>query len=115
MVTVGGWPVSKRSKRKVIQGQRAPSGEREGKSRERPVKNPGDVPVEKPVGPSEAEDPLFGVALLRIALELKKQPDADLERVVTRVVAEMKLSEREFQAFLLRHGGLLNNLGPRRR
>lgn len=57
------------------------------------------------------EDPLFGVALLKIALELKR-PGAALgfEAVVSRVAHHMKLDEGEFRSFLAHQGGLLRSL-----
>jgi hypothetical protein len=49
------------------------------------------------------EDALFAVALMRIALELKKTPPAGFEASVREVVARMRLNEIRFRAFLSKH------------
>lgn len=59
--------------------------------------------------PSEAGTPsqaLWGVALLRIALELKKQRAAPFTEVVSGVLSSMKIREPEFQEYLAREGVL---------
>lgn len=59
----------------------------------------------------DAEDPaahpLYGVALLKIAMELKKDPDRAVETVVGNVVAAMGFDGRDFSRYLTRHMGLL--------
>ncbi len=56
------------------------------------------------------EDPLFGVAMLKIALELKRPGAGTLEAIVSRVMARMQLDEGEFREFLQRQGGLLRTI-----
>lgn len=52
-------------------------------------------------------DPLFAVAMLRIALELKKSPSATLESAVDQVVARMGLPAEAFGRYLEQNLGLL--------
>jgi hypothetical protein len=59
------------------------------------------------------DPPLYGVAMLKIALELKKSKGAGLEDVLPRVLSAMGLDERAFRHFLQRNGGLLRTLIPR--
>jgi hypothetical protein len=46
------------------------------------------------------------VALLRIALELKKRRAAPLKEVVSRVLTSMEIREPEFRQYLAREGVL---------
>ena len=64
-------------------------------------------------GPLEAS-PLFGVALLKTALELKRQRDATVEEVLSGVLARMRIPEEEFRQFLLQNGGLLRAIAEKR-
>ena len=62
--------------------------------------------------PSALEpDPLYGVALLKMALELKRRQDATPEENLRDVLARMRLPEQEFRAWLSQQGGLLRALG----
>jgi hypothetical protein len=56
-------------------------------------------------------DPLYGVALLKTALELKRRQDGTPEEILRGVLARMRLSEEEFRAWLSQQGGLLKVLG----
>ncbi len=56
-------------------------------------------------------DPLYGVALLKMALELKRRQDGSPEEILRDVLARMRLPEDEFRAWLSQQGGLLQSLG----
>ena len=62
-----------------------------------------------------AASPMFGVAMLKIAMELKKAEPESLEELISGVLAKMKLDEPSFRAFLEANGGLLNAIAQRRR
>jgi hypothetical protein len=65
--------------------------------------------------PAELEaSPLFGVAMLKIAMELKKADPQPLDALVRGVLTRMGLPEAEFRAFLESHGGLLRTLATKR-
>lgn len=65
--------------------------------------------------PQEVEaSPLFGVAMLKIAMELKKADPRPLDELVTGVLSRMKLPESEFRAFLESNGGLLRTIAAKR-
>jgi hypothetical protein len=69
-----------------------------------------------PEAPAEvAHSPLYGVAMLKIAMELKKADARPLEELVTGVLTRMRLDEDEFRAFLELNGGLLRTIAQRRR
>jgi hypothetical protein len=59
-------------------------------------------------------DPLYGVALLKTALELKRRQDGTPEEILRDVLARMRLPEDEFRAWLSQQGGLLALLGGER-
>lgn len=56
-------------------------------------------------------DPLYGVALLKTALELKRRKDGTPEEILRGVLARMRLSEDDFRAWLSQQGGLAKLLG----
>ncbi len=56
-------------------------------------------------------DPLYGVALLKTALELKRRQDGTPEEILRGVLARMRLSEDAFRAWAAQQGGLLKLLG----
>ncbi len=60
-------------------------------------------------------DPLYGVALLKTALELKRRKEGSVEEVLRTVLARMRIPEHEFRAFLEQQGGLAEVLGLHRR
>ncbi len=63
--------------------------------------------------PLEAS-PLFGVAMLKIAMELKKADARPLDELIKGVLERMKLPESEFKAFLEANGGLLKRIAQGR-
>ena len=66
--------------------------------------------------PNDVSDsPLYGVAMLKIAMELKKPHAGELEDILTGVLARMKLSEDDFRSFLERNGGLLKAIAHKRK
>ena len=64
--------------------------------------------------PALEASPLFGVAMLKIAMELKKADPRPLDELVTGVLARMGLPEAEFRAFLESNGGLLRSIATKR-
>lgn len=60
-------------------------------------------------------DPLYGVALMKTALELKRRKDGSVEEILRGVLARMRIPEAEFFAYLEQHGGLARLIGPRGR
>jgi hypothetical protein len=56
-------------------------------------------------------DPLYGVALLKTALELKRRQDGSPEEILRDVLARMRLPEEEFRAWLAQQGELAKVLG----
>ena len=58
--------------------------------------------------------PLYGVAMLKIAMELKKADARPLEELMSGVLKKMRLDEQEFRAFLEHNGGLLRTIAQRR-
>lgn len=61
------------------------------------------------------ESPLYGVAMLKIAMELKKPNAAALEEIVSGVLAKMHLSEEIFRQYLEQNGGLLRTIARQRK
>ena len=59
---------------------------------------------------SSEANPLFGVAMLKIALEMKKPGEATLEEVIESVLRRMHLSEQAFRNYLHHNGGLLKTV-----
>jgi len=64
--------------------------------------------------PIEAS-PLYGVALLKAAMELKRRPDQQLEEILSGVLARMRIPEEEFHRYLAQNGGLLRHIAERKR
>jgi hypothetical protein len=60
-------------------------------------------------------DPLYGVALMKTALELKRRRDGSVEEILRGVLARMRIPEAEFFAYLEQHGGLARLVGARGR
>jgi hypothetical protein len=60
-----------------------------------------------------AQSPLFGVALLKIAMELKRDDGRELEEILTGVLRTMNLAEVEFRKYLAQNGGLLRGIADR--
>ena len=59
---------------------------------------------------ASADNPLCGVALLKIAMELKKPGAAPLEQVISKVLSRMGLREEVLRSYLA-HEDLLPRLG----
>lgn len=57
--------------------------------------------------------PLYGVALLKLALELKKHPEARVEEVIEQVLLRMRLPADDFRSFLAKEGGILKVLSEK--
>ena len=68
-----------------------------------------DVPVEV------SASPLYGVAMLKIAMELKRADARALDEVVKSVLDRMHLPEDEFRQFLASNGGLLRTIALKKR
>lgn len=68
---------------------------------------------QKPQAPAKAvePDPLYGVALLKTALELKRRQDGSPEEILRGVLARMRLPEDEFRAWLAQQGDWAKVLG----
>lgn len=66
--------------------------------------------------PNEAitTSPLYGVAMLKIAMELKKADPKPLDELISGVLARMNLPEGEFRAYLSANGGLLRTIASKR-
>ncbi|MBM7114387.1 hypothetical protein [Archangium primigenium] len=56
-------------------------------------------------------DPLYGVALLKVALELKRRRDGTPEEILRGVLLRMRLSEVDFRAWLAERGDLAKVFG----
>ncbi|MBX7115031.1 MAG: hypothetical protein K1X64_11945 [Myxococcaceae bacterium] len=72
-----------------------------------------DLPNEE-VSSRVTASPLYGVAMLKIAMEMKKADAAPLDDLVQGVLKKMNLPEREFYDFLAMNGGLLRTLAFKR-
>ena len=62
-----------------------------------------------------SESPLYGVAMLKIAMEMKKPGNLPLEDILKNVLSRMNLPEDAFRAYLQRNGGLLKTLARRKK
>ena len=60
------------------------------------------------------ESPLYGVAMLKIAMELKKPQPRALDDILRGVLARMNISEDAFRTFLDQNGGLLRAIAQRK-
>ena len=58
--------------------------------------------------------PLYGVAMLKIAMELKKADARPVDELITGVLTRMRLDEKDFRRFLDANGGLLRAIAQRR-
>ncbi len=74
-----------------------------------PAPAPTPAPGEPP--PPREPDPLYGVALLKMALELKRQRETSPEEILRHVLTRMRLSEDEFRAWLAQQGELSKVFG----
>ena len=88
-------------------------------------KSQAEKVVELPVAGAQAEapevprevaaSPLYGVAMLKIAMELKKADARPLEELVNSVLQRMHLPEADFRQFLASNGGLLRTIALKRK
>ena len=67
------------------------------------------------VPPQVAQSPLYGVAMLKIAMELKKAEPKPLEELISSVLQKMNLDEKAFRSFVAANDGLLRTVASRRR
>ncbi len=58
--------------------------------------------------------PLYGVAMLKIAMELKKADARPVDELITGVLTKMRLDEADFRSFLEANGGLLRSIAQKR-
>ncbi len=58
--------------------------------------------------------PLYGVAMLKIAMELKKAEARPVDELIHGVLSRMRLDEGEFRQFLESNGGLLRAIAQKR-
>ena len=66
--------------------------------------------------PAEVEQsPLYGVAMLKIAMELKKADAPTLDQLISSVLKRMNLDEKAFRSFVASNDGLLRAVASRRR
>jgi hypothetical protein len=72
-----------------------------------------EVEVEVPA--DVAQSPLYGVAMLKIAMELKKADAPSLDELIGSVLKRMNLDEKAFRAFVSANDGLLKTVAARRR
>lgn len=59
--------------------------------------------------------PLYGVAMLKIAMELKKPNARPLDEILPQVLSRMGLNELAFRRHLMNNGGLLRVIAARGR
>ncbi|MFT3841755.1 MAG: hypothetical protein QM723_32495 [Myxococcaceae bacterium] len=62
-----------------------------------------------------AQSPLYGVAMLKIAMELKKADAPSLDELIGSVLKRMNLDEKAFRSFVAANDGLLKTVAARRR
>jgi len=62
-----------------------------------------------------AQSPLYGVAMLKIAMELKKADAPSLDELISSVLKRMNLDEKAFRSFVAANDGLLRTVASRRR
>lgn len=72
-----------------------------------PTQDPPLAPAtaSQPAEPLEP-DPLYGVALLKMAFELKRRQDGTPDEILRGVLARMRLPEDEFRLWLSQQGEL---------
>jgi hypothetical protein len=74
-----------------------------------------EVQTDEGVPEGVSASPLYGVAMLKIAMELKKADAAPVDELITGVLKRMHLPEDAFRAFLAMNGGLLKTIAQKRR
>jgi hypothetical protein len=79
-----------------------------------------DVVLEETTTQSEtpprevSDNPLYGVAMLKIAMELKKPDAGALDDILKGVLIKMRLSEDTFRKYLEKNGGLLRMIAQKK-
>jgi hypothetical protein len=82
---------------------------------ERPEARPAGRTSHQDDAPHEVVDnPLYGVAMLKIAMELKKPDAGALDDILQGVLARMNLSEDAFRRYLAKNGGLLRTIAQKK-
>lgn len=76
---------------------------------------PSTEASDAPVPAEVAASPLYGVAMLKIAMELKKADARPLDELITGVLTRMRLDEGDFRRFLDANGGLLRTIAQKRK
>jgi len=76
--------------------------------RESATKSRGKVAVSEPAAPVET-DGLWPIAMLRIAMELKRPGAAGLEDIIDGVVSKMGIEKARFEKYLADHLGILRD------
>ncbi len=89
--------------------------------KKRAGKSAVEVDVETEQQPAEAspsqdfeDSPLYGVAMLKVAMELKKQDSRALDEILRGVLSKMDLSEAQFRKFLTQNAGLLRTIAQKK-
>jgi hypothetical protein len=59
------------------------------------------------VGAADSDDPLCAVAMLRVAVEMKKPDARGLDEIIEGVLERMRLDKQAFRQFLAENGQLL--------
>lgn len=85
------------------------------KSRVVAFRQAAQAEVEEAVPTEVAASPLYGVAMLKIAMELKRADAAPLDELISGVLSRMNLPEEQFRTYLAANGGLLRTIASRRR
>jgi hypothetical protein len=65
--------------------------------------------------PRAGEDPIYGVAMLKLALELKKSKGKTLDEVLPGVLRKMRIRENDFRTYLTQSGRLPRRLRSQKR
>ena len=86
-----------------------------GKSQARKVVELPAVEEQPEVPAQVAASPLYGVAMLKIAMELKKADARPLDELVSSVLERMRLPQEQFAQFLGANGGLLRTIALKKR
>lgn len=71
------------------------------------AKNTDEVRTE-----GDSADPKLAVALLRVAVGLKTQPDAGLDQLIRKATAALGIDPRHFRRYLADHMALLAQTAP---
>lgn len=74
----------------------------------------GALPGAAEPGEELASSPMYGVALLKIAMELKRAPEVALDDILSGVLSRMRLDEPSFRRFLEQNGGLLRAIAQKK-